>query len=121
MYKLTDQSAIIRIQDNTFIPADPANIDYANYLEWIKAGNQPEPSDAPDQNQATISKIDSLERESMLNRGSRELELFLMEDRAAQVAAAKGYPVEAVLGANVYYVKLKALDEQIGALREQIK
>ena len=25
------------------IPADPANTDYAAYLEWVAAGNTPEP------------------------------------------------------------------------------
>jgi hypothetical protein len=35
---------ILRIADNAFIPPDPANTDYAAYLEWVKAGNTPEPA-----------------------------------------------------------------------------
>lgn len=31
-----------RIDDNAFIPFDPANTDYQEYLEWIAAGNTPE-------------------------------------------------------------------------------
>ena len=31
-----------RLSDNTFIPFDPANTDYQEYLEWIAAGNTPE-------------------------------------------------------------------------------
>jgi hypothetical protein len=29
------------------IPFDPANTDYQAYLQWIEAGNQPEPADEP--------------------------------------------------------------------------
>jgi hypothetical protein len=45
MYKLTDNTQIIRISDSAFIPADPANSDYANYLEWVEEGNTPTPAD----------------------------------------------------------------------------
>lgn len=30
---------IIRVADNAFIPLDPVNTDYSNYLTWAKAGN----------------------------------------------------------------------------------
>jgi hypothetical protein len=30
------------------IPPDPANTDYAAYLEWVEAGNTPEPAPAPE-------------------------------------------------------------------------
>lgn len=45
MYKLTQSTSIIRTTDGAFIPADPANTDYAAYLEWLSAGNTPEPAD----------------------------------------------------------------------------
>jgi hypothetical protein len=38
-------TCIKRIADNAFIPFDPANIDYAKYLEWLAEGNQPLPAD----------------------------------------------------------------------------
>ena len=47
MYKLTDNTNIIRISDGAFIPADEANTDYANYLEWVEEGNTPEAADVP--------------------------------------------------------------------------
>jgi len=46
MYKLTDTTTIIRIADGASIPNDPANTDYANYLEWVEAGNTTTAADA---------------------------------------------------------------------------
>ena len=51
MYKLikspfTDQVVIVkRIVDNAFIPFDPANRDYQEYLKWLSEGNTPLPAD----------------------------------------------------------------------------
>jgi hypothetical protein len=36
---------IQRISDNAFIPFDPANTDYQEYLRWLEAGNTPEPAE----------------------------------------------------------------------------
>mgnify|MGYP003982456331 FL=1 len=46
MYKLTNTETIIRIADKAHIPNDPANTDYANYLEWVEAGNTATAADA---------------------------------------------------------------------------
>jgi len=47
MYKLTplyngNQLNVIRLLDNAYIPFDPDNTDYQEYLKWLKAGNTPE-------------------------------------------------------------------------------
>lgn len=46
-YQLTTSNMILRITDETFIPPDPANIDYAAYLAWLDEGNTPEPAPEP--------------------------------------------------------------------------
>lgn len=47
MYQLTDTTNICRLTDGASIPADPANGDYAHYLQWCEAGNAPLPADPP--------------------------------------------------------------------------
>jgi hypothetical protein len=44
-YQLTQGDTILRLSDNAFIPPDPANTDYQQYLEWISQGNEPLPPD----------------------------------------------------------------------------
>jgi hypothetical protein len=34
-----------RLSDNAFIPFDPANTDYQEYLKWVALGNEPLPAD----------------------------------------------------------------------------
>lgn len=38
-------TCIKRIADNAFIPFDIQNVDYAEYLKWLEAGNTPLPAD----------------------------------------------------------------------------
>jgi len=47
MYQLTTSTSIKRLSDGAFIPNDPGNRDYREYLDWIDAGNTPEPAPAP--------------------------------------------------------------------------
>ena len=51
MYKLNFdvlkqlETGVIRTADNAFIPFDPANGDYQQYLEWLALGNTPLPAE----------------------------------------------------------------------------
>ena len=35
------QNGIVRVSDGAFIPLDPANRDYQEYLKWVAEGNKP--------------------------------------------------------------------------------
>ena len=47
MYQLTTSTSILRLADNAHIPPDPGNRDYREFLEWVEAGNTPEPAPEP--------------------------------------------------------------------------
>ena len=38
----TESQCIKRLSDGAYIPLDPANSDYIEYLEWVAEGNTPE-------------------------------------------------------------------------------
>ena len=47
MYQLTSSTSIIRLSDGALIPQAPGNRDYREYLDWLEAGNTPEPAPPP--------------------------------------------------------------------------
>jgi hypothetical protein len=70
MYKITNTDSIIRVSDGAFIPADPANFDYASYLAWLAAGNTPEPADVP-----TLDEIKAAKWEAIKTERDRRVQL----------------------------------------------
>jgi len=44
-YQLTNGNTVFRLADNAFIPQEPANTDYQEYLAWLAEGNEPLPAD----------------------------------------------------------------------------
>jgi hypothetical protein len=42
---VVSQDTIMRLDDYTYIPFDPANTDYQAYLKWVDEGNTPEPAE----------------------------------------------------------------------------
>jgi hypothetical protein len=47
-YILTpDPTVVLRVEDQTYIPFDPDNVDYQAYLAWLDEGNAPTPYTPP--------------------------------------------------------------------------
>ena len=106
-YKIAGPKFILRVEDNAFIPTDPANTDYAGYLSWAAAGNAPLPADMPNPNNAVIAQIIALESNPPVSRFVREFMLRTAESLNATTDA--------------HYLQAKALDDQIKLLRSQLK
>jgi hypothetical protein len=43
---LKNSDTVLRLSDNAFIPFDPDNTDYQQYLKWVEEGNTPLPADS---------------------------------------------------------------------------
>ena len=99
MYKLTKHNSIQRLSDNASIPPDPANRDYAEYLEWLAAGNTPEPAEPlPDPRIA-------------------EIQLRLLQIEQESVRALRG---QAVRGRPADITKLTKLEDEADTLRSEL-
>jgi len=59
-YQLTTGDTILHLEDNAFIPPDPANTDYAAYLAWLAEGNTPDPAPAPPAPPAPLTPAEKL-------------------------------------------------------------
>ena len=60
MYQLTSGDSIVRLSDNACIPQDPGNRDYREYLEWLEAGNTPEPAPPAPVPPAPLTPVEKL-------------------------------------------------------------
>ena len=47
MQNKVNDTMIQRDEDQAFIPFDPANVDYQEYLAWLAEGNEPTPATPP--------------------------------------------------------------------------
>ena len=45
MFEGAEVTTVKRLSDNAFIPFDPDNTDYQEYLAWLATGNKPLPVD----------------------------------------------------------------------------
>ena len=45
LFEGQEAQVVKRLSDNAFIPFDPANTDYQEYLKWLAEGNTPLPAD----------------------------------------------------------------------------
>jgi hypothetical protein len=74
-YQLTTGDTILRTTDGAFIPPNSANTDYAAYLEWVEAGNMPEPAPmiAPPEPPAPLTTEQKLEAAGLTVAELREL------------------------------------------------
>jgi hypothetical protein len=62
-YQLTTpdpDGSVLRTADQAWIPADPANRDYAEYQEWLAKGNVPDPYVPPPEPEPTPSPEDQV-------------------------------------------------------------
>ena len=105
MYKLNSQG-VLRLVDCAFIPADTANGDYSAYIAWLAEGNTPEPANPIAPKEAIKAQIASLEQAQLMPRATREFMLLFVEQN--NLTAMPGY------------APLKAFDDQIKALRDQL-
>jgi hypothetical protein len=47
MYQVISDETILRVDDNVWIPVEPANVDYQDFLQWVEDGNTPLPAPEP--------------------------------------------------------------------------
>ena len=66
-YTLTAHpNTIVRDEDGAFIPTDPDNVDYQDYLAWLDEGNEPTPYTPPP---AAEEDFQWLKRRRLIIRG----------------------------------------------------
>jgi hypothetical protein len=42
-----EPNTVQRLSDGAFIPFDPGNRDYQDYISWLEEGNTPDPAPTP--------------------------------------------------------------------------
>ena len=119
-YKNMAGSSILRTTDGAFIPADNANTDYQLYLKEAAAGATVLPTDPINPNDAINAQITILEANPPVPRLVRESLLRIAEKDAARDATPTN-TAAMILAADFGYQRIRARDNQIAALRAQLK
>ena len=71
-YKLA-AAGIKRLSDGAFIPSNPSNVDWQEYLKWLAEGNVPLPAYTPAELAEKQKAEDEAAREKLIAEKMREL------------------------------------------------
>lgn len=115
-YQLTQIDGFVQvIGTDAFIPADPANSDYAAYLAWLAEGNTPEPYVAP--LPAPVTVITMRQARLALNAAG-----LLPTVKAAVAASSEQVKIEWEYAQELdrEWPTLLALSEALGLTTEQV-
>ena len=83
-YKLTIGSPVIRLSDGACIPPDPANRDWREYLEWLAAGNSPDPAETIDEVRARVWSAIKAKRDTIKAGGAKVGTKWYHSDEASR-------------------------------------
>lgn len=85
-YKLTKGAEILRLSDNAYIPADPANVDYATYLKWVAEGNTPVTAETLPEIKARVRNEIVRQRDNAITGGFSFMGKLIDSDRDSVMA-----------------------------------
>lgn len=120
MYKLTKVgSTIQRLADSAFIPADPRNRDYQEYLEWVAKGHAAEPFvvDLGAEKEAFKARIDAdaeTARLQFITPGSGMALTYQEKFAQAQAVAQIGADAADALAAQEREAQFPTLSASVG-------
>lgn len=119
MYKLTQNTSIIRLSDGACIPADVTNADYKSYLAWMDSGNTPQEADAP--TTPRITKV-TMRQARLALLGAGKLPAVNAAIAAMQGAQGEAARIEWEYSQEVQRDRglVSALSSQLGMTEEQL-
>lgn len=92
-YALTANPEYVLRDDGTYIPTDPRNSDYAEYLAWVAAGNTPTPVPVPSLSNLKQTLSDDIDAQvaSAYSSWTRFQAEYQARETAASAFKAAGY------------------------------